>query len=86
MQELLQRQAANLGRQGSRELVTSGPMISLFSFFIYVKEWGFRYLRQAAVAHAQQDPMLQSIVRSSFWEKEQTEASCVKCVSPWKSI
>lgn len=73
MQELLQRQVADLGRQGSRELVTRGPLISLFSFRIDVKEWGFRDLRQAAVARALQNPVVQSIVRSPVWEKEQAE-------------
>lgn len=68
MDGLLQRQVREKGRLGSGERVTRGTLISLFSFQIDVKEWGFRDMRRDAVEKALKSRAIRNIAASPLWE------------------
>lgn len=73
MDDLLSRQHCDMSQQSSRECVTRGTLISLFSFQVDVNEWGFKDLRRERVAQALHHPLIEEIMAHPLWEKGDTD-------------
>jgi hypothetical protein len=67
--DLVDRLRQEVAADPGSERVTRGTLISRFSFAIDVREWGFRDLREEAVAESQRLPVVAEIARSGVWDE-----------------
>jgi hypothetical protein len=69
MSRLLDDARAEIGRDAAGADVTRGPLISLFSFTIDVREWGLLNPRDELVRRAVNAPDVQEIVAADVWDE-----------------
>ena len=69
LKSLLDRAEQRLGLKGNRDKVTRGTLMSLFSFQVDVKDWGFQDLRMEAITRTMQDPRIGRLIQDPVWEK-----------------
>ncbi len=69
MDRLIGQARADIGRDDDDADVTRGTLISLFSFAIDVREWGFSDPRGEMVRQARNLPVIRQIAESGVWDE-----------------